>query len=150
LVFELGLVLIASLWIAALVPPWVRSVRDGRPGDSIANFRRQLNVLQRSVPGTSPRPPMTNHPRGPVRLPSTRGGPVRPSKLVQQRRRQVLVTLGGLSVLTAAIAVTAGGRLWALVCLAVVTALGGYVALLVRVRRSAALQSAAWRYRSAA
>jgi hypothetical protein len=62
----------------------------------------------------------------------------------------VVVLLGGMIVLTAVIALTSGGRFWALLCMACVTALSGYVALLVRVRRSSALQSAAWRYRSAA
>lgn len=46
------LLVLAAIWAAVLIPPAVRARAEGRPGDSITNFRRQQAVLRR----TGPRP----------------------------------------------------------------------------------------------
>ena len=44
------LLVLAGIWAAVLIPPAVRRRAEGRPGDSISNFRRQLTVLRRTGP----------------------------------------------------------------------------------------------------
>lgn len=44
------LLVLAGIWAAVLIPPAVRARAEGRPGDSIHNFRRQLTVLRRTGP----------------------------------------------------------------------------------------------------
>lgn len=47
------LVVLAIIWVAVLVPPALRARAEGRPGDSVSAFRRQLTVLRRTGPHTS-------------------------------------------------------------------------------------------------
>ena len=49
----LVLVILALIWAAVLLPPYLQNRRETRPGDSIANFRSQLSVLERTTPGRS-------------------------------------------------------------------------------------------------
>jgi hypothetical protein len=49
----LVLLVLAGIWAAVLIPPAVRARAEGRPGDSIHNFRRQLTVLRRTGPHRS-------------------------------------------------------------------------------------------------
>ena len=44
------LLVLVGIWAAVLIPPAVRRRAEGRPGDSISNFRRQLTVLRRTGP----------------------------------------------------------------------------------------------------
>ena len=44
------LLVLVGLWAAVLIPPAVRARAEGRPGDSIHNFKRQLSVLRRTGP----------------------------------------------------------------------------------------------------
>ena len=44
------LLILAAIWAAVLVPPIIRSRADGRPADSISDFRNRLHVLQRTGP----------------------------------------------------------------------------------------------------
>lgn len=44
------LLVLAGIWAVVLIPPAVRARAEGRPGDSISNFRRQLTVLRRTGP----------------------------------------------------------------------------------------------------
>jgi hypothetical protein len=46
----LVLLVLAGIWAAVLIPPALRSRAEGRPGDSIHNFKRQLTVLRRTGP----------------------------------------------------------------------------------------------------
>lgn len=46
----LVLLVLAVIWAAVLIPPAVRARAEGRPGDSITNFRRQQAVLRRTGP----------------------------------------------------------------------------------------------------
>lgn len=44
------LLVLAGIWAAVLIPPAIRARAEGRPGDSIHNFKRQLTVLRRTGP----------------------------------------------------------------------------------------------------
>ena len=44
------LLVLAAVWAAVLIPPALRARQEGRPSDSISNFRRQLAVLRRTGP----------------------------------------------------------------------------------------------------
>ncbi len=44
------LLVLAAVWAAVLIPPALRARHEGRPSDSISNFRRQLAVLRRTGP----------------------------------------------------------------------------------------------------
>jgi hypothetical protein len=46
----LVLLVLVGIWAAVLIPPAVRRRAEGRPGDSISNFRRQLTVLRHTGP----------------------------------------------------------------------------------------------------
>jgi hypothetical protein len=46
----LVLLVLVGLWAAVLIPPAIRARAEGRPGDSIHNFKRQLSVLRRTGP----------------------------------------------------------------------------------------------------
>ncbi len=47
------LLVLAGIWAAVLIPPAVRARAEGRPGDSIRNFKRQQSVLRRTGPRAS-------------------------------------------------------------------------------------------------
>ena len=47
------LLVLALVWAAVLIPPALRARQEGRPSDSISNFRRQLAVLRRTGPRNS-------------------------------------------------------------------------------------------------
>ncbi|MHB8669821.1 MAG: hypothetical protein ACYDAD_04555 [Acidimicrobiales bacterium] len=61
------LLILALIWAAVLIPPYLRNRVDARPADSIGAFRRQLHVLQRTRPrfgaGVAPWVSMA-HPEG--------------------------------------------------------------------------------------
>ena len=44
------LLILAVVWAAVLVPPWLRNRADARPADSITAFRHRLSVLERTGP----------------------------------------------------------------------------------------------------
>ena len=44
------LLILAVIWAAVLIPPFLRARAEGRPADSIGDFRRRLVVLERSGP----------------------------------------------------------------------------------------------------
>ena len=47
----LVLVILGLIWGFVLIPPYLQNRRESRPSDSIAIFRRQLHVLERTTPG---------------------------------------------------------------------------------------------------
>jgi len=154
-VTQLILVVLAVVWVAVLVPPFLRGRREGRPGDSINSFRRQLNVLERAAPAARPSFPSSVMQRStPVRVPPR--GYVAPATIAsrrraRQRRRQVLQVLVGIALLTGTMAIAAGGGAFLVVNLVVDLVLLAYLALLVQMQRIAAVQYSALRYdRSAA
>mgnify|MGYP006952609392 CR=1 FL=1 len=160
------LLVLAGIWAAVLIPPAVRARAEGRPGDSIHNFKRQLTVLRRTGPHTgrvaggdhwyrshTSQPALTPV-HGPLR--STRTSPAAayrsPARAVRQvspaasaarsrtirRRRDVLSAL-----LVAALATLALGLLFSMGIMLVAhvvadVLLVAYVALLVHQRNVAA------------
>lgn len=115
----LFLMILAVVWAAVLVPPFVRSRRDGHPGSSVMSFRAQLSTLERATPGSSLRPMVDNHRT--VAASSAFG-----SIDARRRRRDVLVGLLCAAGVTFLLAVALGGVFTLLFVLSA-GGLGGYV-----------------------
>ena len=116
------LLVLAAIWAAVLLPPYLQKRRAFHPHASIGDFRNQLAVLQR-----------TGDPYAPVRsTPALSRGMSR--RDVQRRRRDVLMTLAAAAGLSFLLALVAGGAVW-LLHLSVDAALLGYVALLMQVQQ---------------
>lgn len=143
----LVLVILAAIWAAVLLPPYLQNRRETRPGDSIATFRTQLLVLERTTPG--------GRSSGPSRLdvgrydppryvpPAARGAVGRrpaPSQAamrradVRRRRRDVFLTLLGAVAVTLVLAIAMGGSVWMLHALVDLGFLG-YVGMLVNLQQ---------------
>jgi hypothetical protein len=130
----LVLVILAVMWAAVLLPPWLRGRTSDRPSDSIHSFRRQLSVLERATPG----------------LP----GQQRPESLMtlseaQRRRRLIIGVLGMLAGATLLGAFTSSGSArMGLLALNLVfdAALVGYLLLLAQARQVAAEREMKVRY----
>ncbi len=143
------LLILAVIWAAVLLPPALQSRRENRPGDSIASFRSQLRVLERTTPGFGPRPirraPRSSAPQAlPVRQTRVTGhAPVARSAAyarraeARRRRRDIFVTLLGAVALTLAAALVMGGPVWGL-HFAVLALFVGYVALLIYMQHQVA------------
>lgn len=130
------LVILAAVWVAVLLPPWLRGRREQRPGASISTFNRQLSTLERARPG------MPATPR------SVRAGVSTSRRLSRQqkiRRQQVLMGLLAAALLTLALAVS-GGRIFLVAHLVTDVLLVAYVAVLARMRRMAQVRSATLRH----
>jgi hypothetical protein len=151
----LVLIILAVVWAAVLLPPFLQNRSESRPADSISTFRSQLNVLERRSVGAG---------QGPREVPRSvrplAGSPVAPSPMRRQtvdharlarlaakkRRRDILVTL------LAAAGITLVGSVLnpqVLVLHLVVDALlAAYVFLLVRQRKLAEQRAMTVRYLS--
>jgi hypothetical protein len=122
----LVLVILAVMWAAVLLPPWLRGRHHDRPSDSIHSFRRQLSVLERATPGVN--------------------GQARPESLItlaeaQRRRRLIIGLLAVLASVTLLAAFTSTGSTRMLlfaVNLVIDAALVGYLILLAQARQVAA------------
>ena len=122
------LLILALIWAAVLLPPVLRRRREGRPGDSVLSFRRQLSTLERATPGGG---------YGTVPRPITRsGGPMSRSE-ARKRRRDVFYALLAATGVSLLLAVAMKGPMIVLFVLCL-GALGGYTALLVQIQRRAA------------
>jgi hypothetical protein len=143
------LVILASMWVAVLLPPYLRN-RSSRSSTSLASFRRLVSTLERTGPATLPGwrgstlPPRLG---GISPIPLDRAPSMMPlgRPEVRRRRRDILLTLLGTAVVTLALAVLLGGiAVWFhLVADAMVAT---YVGLLVQVRRNAVERHAKVRY----
>lgn len=142
----LVLVILAVIWAAVLVPPYLQNRSDSRPADSISTFRNQLSVLARRSGNAVP-----SH-VAPARLPQVtaiRIDRTRSARAeVRKRRRDILVTLLAAAGLTLVIGLVMTPVL--VLHLLIDGLLGAYVALLVRQRRVAEGRSAKVRYLSSA
>lgn len=116
------LLVLAAIWAAVLLPPYLQKRRAFHPSSSVVDFRHQLSVLERTGDPLAPRT-ARSLPRHTISRAE-----------VQRRRRDVLATLTAAAVLTFLLAVVAGGVTW-LLHLAVDAALLGYVALLMQVQQ---------------
>jgi hypothetical protein len=116
------LLVLAAIWAAVLLPPFLQKRRAFHPHASIGDFRNQLAVLQR-----------TGDPYAPARPAPTVGRRMNRTD-AQRRRRDVLTTLAAAAALTFVLALVAGGAVW-LLHLSVDAALLGYVAMLMQVQQ---------------
>ena len=145
------LLILAALWAALLVPPYLRNRAENRPADSIGDFRHQLRVLQRTGPssvapanrlwGPAPSvPPYAPYAAG--FRPAGLGRPMSPTAMrrraQQRRRRDIFLSLLALTSLSAVCGFVPGlSAVWYLTGVMAV-ALVAYVLLLVRMRNLAA------------
>jgi hypothetical protein len=141
------LLILAVVWAAVLVPPWLRNRADARPADSISAFRHRLSVLERTGPIGARRIPMISS-RPEVRgfVPMAARGPAGrtamatvPARARTQRRRRdifvgMLAAMGTSLVLGFIPALRILWVVHVLVDMMFVT----YVALLVHMRNQAA------------
>lgn len=132
------LLILAVIWAAVLIPPALKNRAESSPVDSIGNFRRQLNTLQRTGPSAGPSPA---HRIAPYSSTGVATVAVRSQSLTlseaRARRRMILSALAAAVPVTFLMAVFSGGIVW-MVQLMVDLALGAYVAMLVKVRNEAA------------
>lgn len=143
----LVLVILAVIWAAVLVPPYLQNRSESRPADSISTFRNQLSVLERRAamvqPGAVAGAPGRAYAPAPVRTPA------RLARMeAKKRRRDILVTLLAAAGLTLLLGLLAPSVL--LLHLLIDALLVAYVALLVRQRRLVEERSAKVRYLSTA
>lgn len=118
----LVLIILAVVWAAVLVPPFLRNRRDARPDNSVVSFRAQLSTLERATPGTSLRSVSSPPPAAVATLPA----PVsRPD--VRRRRRAVLVALLGATGSTFVLLFAVGGALVTVLFVASTVVLAAYV-----------------------
>ena len=142
------LLILAAIWASVLIPPFLRSRAEGRPADSIVDFRRQLGVLQRTAPSrfgaaNSLRDPYDR----PQLAPPVRGlapAAVRTLTADARRRRTMKrrrdVFVGLLAAMGMSLVLSRIGALSALIWVHVLLDLAfvGYVAVLVHLRNLAA------------
>jgi hypothetical protein len=88
------LLILAVVWAVFLVPQVLRHRAEKTPADSIGAFRNQLNVLERSTPGTIGRPARQVRPSNPsVGMGRPLGRVVPQRELVRRRRQTILFGL---------------------------------------------------------
>lgn len=135
------LLILMGLWAAFLLPPVVRKHTE-RSADSISSFRQQLHVLERARPGARAAAHVRQlepiAARAAAGLPSSRAE-------ARRRRRDILFTLSGTVLITLLLAVALGG-VAILFQLAADALLGGYMYLLVQMRKTEAERMAKVRY----
>ena len=137
------LFILAVIWAAVLLPPYLQNRSESRPADSISSFQRQLSVLERRSVVVNPALQRTASPR----MYST--SMVRASRLARseakKRRRDVLFTLAGAAGVTLMMALLSGGLVWGLhlVCDLM---LGAYVVLLAQAQQRASERETKVRY----
>lgn len=140
------LFILALIWAAVLLPPYLQNRSNSRPADSITSFRNQLSVLGYRSTGASPQrpaPPQSQAPSPYRPMSAYPPGYAQPMYVplngmtlaeARRRRREVFYTLVGAAVLTLVLALALGGSVWVL-HLAVDLVLGAYVTLLVQVQQ---------------
>ncbi len=122
------LIILAAVWAAVLVPPLVRSRREGRPDNSVVSFRAQLSTLERATPGTS----LRNLPPGSATI-AGMGMSVSPQylsrdrKSAKQRRRDVLTGLLAASTFSLLLRFLVAGTFTTTLLLLSLAATGAYV-----------------------
>jgi hypothetical protein len=143
------LLILAGIWAAVIIAPMVRARVEGTPADSIGSFRRQLSVLQRTAPSVV-------HPAN--RLRADTGAaipPYRPQvapqlplvassnaalrrQQIRRRRRDVFFALIAGTAGSLLLGLLPGLQVMLFVFAVFAVLLGGYVALLIRLRNLAA------------
>ena len=138
------LLILAVIWAAVLLPPYLQNRSESRPADSISSFQRQLSVLERRSVVVNPalqRSVAPNHSyAGSIAL-----SPRVARSEAKKRRRDVLFTLAGAAGVTLLMAVALGGPVWGL-HLACDLLLGAYVVLLAQAQQRAVERDTKVRY----
>jgi hypothetical protein len=149
----LVLVILGLIWGFVLIPPYLATRREHRPSDSIASFRQQLSVLERTTPGGNstnlarldvgryeiPRHDSRSNvsqlaARGPAaRRPAPSQAAMRRAE-ARRRRRDVFVTLLGAVGVSFVLAFVLGGSVWMLQFL-IDAVFIAYVVLLVSIQQ---------------
>lgn len=140
---SLVLLILAAIWAAVLLPPFLEKRRATHPSSSVVDFHQQLAVLQRTGDALHGAPlrdgyaepsqydmPDIDHSmlyRQPPR------NAVRPD--VMRRRSDIFTTLLGAAGITFVLAVLLGGGVWML-HLVVDAMLLGYVAMLLQIQQT--------------
>jgi len=142
----LVIVILAVIWAAVLLPPYLQNRSESRPADSISTFRNQLSVLERRATLASPGQPL-----GPANVRSiSRPVQLERARLARaeakKRRRDILITLMAAGGLTLVLSLVLPQVL--LLHLLIDALLGAYIALLVRQRRAVEERSMKVRYLS--
>lgn len=139
----LVLVILAVIWAAVLVPPYLQNRSESRPADSISTFRNQLSVLERRATMVHPDAPAALR-----RSMAPAGAAAQRARLARmeakKRRRDILMTLLAAAGLTLVLGLVLPQVL--LLHLVIDALLGAYVALLVRQRRLAEERAMKVRY----
>lgn len=112
------LFILAVIWAAVLLPPYLQNRSVSRPADSISSFQHQLSVLERRAnPALAGRSPGGRSLGGPSRMGSVQYpgvyGAARMSRAAaRRRRRDVLFMLAGAVAFTGVLAMLLGGPVW--------------------------------------
>lgn len=148
------LVILAVIWAAVLVPPYLQSRTENRPADSISSFRNQLSVLERRATLSGPSPARASRPApGPRRATLPPMSPARPSMRIparlapadaRKRQREILITL----LIAAGVTLLLGVVMPPVLLLHVLIdgLLGGYVYLLLQAKRAREERASKVRY----
>ena len=135
------LVILAVIWAAVLLPPFLQSRSENRPADSISTFRNQLHVLERRSTGGNTVPAY-------ARTTPYGARPLDRSRLVRieakKRRRDILVTLLAAAGLTLVLSFLLPQVIF--LHLFIDALLAAYCALLVRQRKLAEERAMKVRY----
>jgi hypothetical protein len=134
------LLILAVIWAAVLIPPLLGARAEGRPADSIGDFRRQLSVLRRAAPIGTPAPQqLAAYGTVPfVPGPHTQSRQDAARRRTVKRRRDVFYALVSSMAGTLVLGMVPGMRvMWGL-HLVLDALFVAYVALLVRMRNLAA------------
>jgi membrane protein implicated in regulation of membrane protease activity len=140
----LVLFILAVIWAAVLLPPYLQNRSESRPADSISSFQRQLSVLERRAVVVNPNLQRTS---STGRSFSADLSPaIRLSRNeAKKRRRDVLFTLAGAAGVTFLMALLLGGSVWGLHLICDLL-LAGYVVLLVQLQQRAMERDVKVRY----
>ena len=134
------LLILAVIWAAVLIPPLLGARAEGRPADSIGDFRRQLSVLRRAAPiGTPPTNQLASYGAVPfVPGPHTQARQDAARRRTVKRRRDVFYALVTSMAGTLVLGMVPGLRVLLGLHLVLDALFVAYVALLVRMRNQAA------------
>ena len=129
----LVLFILAVIWAAVLLPPYLQNRSESRPADSISSFQRQLSVLERRSVVVNPAL-QRSAPVARSYAPTFAPGPRVARNEAKKRRRDVLFTLGGAAGVTLPLALMLGGPVWGLQLICDLL-LGAYVVLLAQAQQ---------------
>lgn len=126
------LIILALIWAAALLPPFLRSRMEGSPADSVGRFRRRLRVLESAAPGAAAvaRDPLA--PRA-HRMPASWATEARRLRRLRRRQRVAMSMLAVMGA-TLVVGLVPSMRLVLAAHVAADLAFFLYVALLLRAR----------------